>query len=105
MKTKLLEIINYYGVDNQQRIIEEELFELQKSIIEYECFKLANEKSGKKMFNLKELKKHIEEEIADVCVPLMQFCNYYKLDVANIGRIIDFKIDRQIERKENERIA
>lgn len=102
MKSKLLEIINHYGIDNQQRVIEEELFELQKAIIEYECFKLANEKSGMELFDLKALKEHIEEEVADVCVPLQQFCNKYKLNVPKIGDIQWEKVDRQLERIKNE---
>lgn len=102
MKSKLLTIINHYGIDNQQRVIEEELFELQKAIIEYECFKLANEKSGMELFDLKALKEHIEEEAADVCVPLQQICNKYKLDVVKIGKIQWEKVDRQLERIKNE---
>lgn len=102
MKNKLLEIINHYGIDNQQRKIQEEVFELQNAIIEYECFKLANEKSDVELFDLKTFKEHIEEEIADVCVLLQQFCNKYKLNVSKIGNIQWEKVDRQIERIKNE---
>lgn len=102
MKTKLLEIINHYGIDNQQRVIEEELFELQKAIIEYECFKLANEKSGMELFDLKKLKEHIEEEMADVCNVLMEISNYYKLNTVKMRKIMESKQDRQLERIENE---
>ena len=92
MKTKLLEIINHYGIDNQQRKLEEEIFELQQAITRYDTDE----------WDISEMREHIEEEIADVCVLLMQFCNYYKLNVGNIGQIINKKIDRQLERIKNE---
>lgn len=92
MKTKLLEIINHYGIDNQQRKLEEEIFELQQAITRYDTDE----------WDISEMREHIEEEVADVCVLLMQFCNYYKLNVGNIGQIINKKIDRQLERIKNE---
>ena len=92
MKTKLLEIINHYGIDNQQRKLEEEIFELQQAITRYDTDE----------WDISEMREHIEEEVADVCVLLMQICNYYKLNVGNIGQIIDKKIDRQLERIKNE---
>jgi NTP pyrophosphatase (non-canonical NTP hydrolase) len=92
MKSKLLEIINHYGIDNQQRKLQEEVFELQQAITIYDTDE----------WDISEMREHIEEEVADVCVLLMQFCNYYKLNVGNIGQIIDKKIDRQLERIKNE---
>lgn len=92
MKTKLLEIINHYGIDNQQRKLEEEIFELQQAITRYDTDE----------WDISKMREHIEEEVADVCVLLMQFCNYYKLNVGNIGQIINKKIDRQLERIKNE---
>lgn len=99
MKTKLLEIINHYGVENQQRKLQEEVFELQESIACYEYNDMIKDLTK---INFKPIKEHIEEEVADVCVLLMQFCNYYKLNVGNVGQIIYKKIDRQIERIKNE---
>ena len=89
MKTKLLEIINFYGVDNQQRKLEEEVFELQQAIIKYDI-----EECNK--FN-------IVEEMADVCVLLMQITDFYKLDVVKMRHIMEEKIDRQLERIKSER--
>ena len=98
MKTKLLKIINHYGIDNQQRKLAEEVFELQKVIDIAEASRLVGISNDISQLS----KENLEEEIADVCVLLMQFANYYKLDVGNIGKVIDEKIDRTIGRIKNE---
>ena len=85
MKEKLLRIINNYGLNHQQRKLEEEVYELQEAIIKGDD------------------KEHIAEELADVCVLLMQITNYLKIDVPSIDKIMEMKIDRQIERIKNEK--
>ena len=92
MKEDLLKIIKHYGVNNQQRKLQEEIFELQEAIIEYEL-----DETGL------ETKKHIEEEFADVCVILEQFKAYYNLDNDKIVDIMYKKIERQLNRMENEK--
>lgn len=89
MKTKLLTIINHYGINNQQRKLEEEIFELQEAITKYEYSDFG-------------YIQDIEEEIADVCVLLMQICNYYKLSIRDITKVMEMKLDRQLERIKNE---
>lgn len=89
MKTKLLTIINHYGINNQQRKLQEEVFELQEAITKYEYSDFG-------------YIQDIEEEIADVCVLLMQICNYYKLSVRSITKVMEMKLDRQLERIKNE---
>lgn len=85
MKEKLLKIIQHYGLNHQQRKLEEEVYELQEAIIKGDD------------------KEHITEELADVCVLLMQITNYFKIDVPSIDKIMEMKIDRQIERMKNEK--
>ena len=85
MKEKLLKIIQHYGLNHQQRKLEEEVYELQEAIIKGDD------------------KEHIAEELADVCVLLMQITNYFKIDVPSIDKIMEMKIDRQIERMKNEK--
>lgn len=90
-KEKLLKIINTYGVNNQQRKLAEEVFELQESIIIEEDRK-------------KHLKLNcfcidaIKEEIADVMVMLEQFKLYYGISSEDITKIFWEKVDRQIGR-------
>lgn len=89
MKTKLLKIINHYGIEHQQRKLAEEVLELQHAIFEYEYDQVNN-------------KDHIEEEMADVCNVLMEISNYYKLNTVKMRKIMEYKQDRQLERIENE---
>ena len=91
MKDKLLQIINHYGVIKQLKYIHSEYFELDEAIIKY--------------YDFEELKfdlEHIAEEIADVLVMLKQFQYYYGIENEQIEEIMNEKIDRQIERIENE---
>ena len=99
MKEKLLKIINNYGLKHQQRKLEEEVYELQEAITRYEMAREANSTGG--VYSLVAFEEHITEEIADVCVLLMQIANYFKLDVPSIDKIMEMKIDRQIGRIED----
>ena len=47
---------------------------------------------------MKSNKNHIAEEIADVAVMLSQFKVYYHIDDNDILKIMNEKIDRQLER-------
>ena len=89
LNTKLLQIISYFGVNNQQRKLQEEVFELQESIYDYENGKLEQTED-----NL----KHIIEEIADVEVLLRQFILEYGIDQGELILIMKDKTDRTIKR-------
>lgn len=92
-KEKLLKIINTYGVNNQQRKLAEEVFELQESII--------IEEDRKKHLKLNDFcTDAIKEEIADVMVMLEQFKLYYGISSEDITKIFWKKVDRQIGRIE-----
>lgn len=91
MKDKLLKIINHYGVMKQLKYIHSEYFELDEAIIRY----YDMEDLG---FDL----EHIAEEIADVMVMLKQFQYYFDITDERIEKIMNEKIDRQLERIENE---
>lgn len=93
MKEDLLKIIKHYGVNAQQRQLAEEVFELQEAITAYE-----NDYEGLYTYGT----EHIAEEIADVMVLLLQFSEYYDLDIYDISKIMDNKIKRQLERIKNE---
>ena len=92
MKTKLLKIINHYGINNQILMLVEEYGELLKEL----C------KMQRKNIDIEATKKKVEEEMTDVCVLLMQFANYYKLDIPNMSNIAWYKVDRQLGEIENE---
>jgi len=101
MEEKLLKIINKFGINNQQRKLAEEVFELNEAIISYE-----KEKSLKELLDIKIIdsdiakKKHIAEELADVMVILEQIKLYYEITSKEITDIFWNKVDRTIDRIE-----
>ena len=98
---KLLKIINHYGVMSQLKYFQSEVFEFNEAIIEFET--LGKNDCFEEQYDFYKIKKeHIAEEIADVIVMLMQFKEYYHIDGNEILKIMDEKINRQIERIENE---
>lgn len=100
MENDLLKIINHYGIEHQQRKLNEEAFELQEAIRDYEedYIKVDCDENGVLPF----FKEHITEELADVMVLLNQIKYYYELDSERIKKIMEEKIARQLERMKNE---
>ena len=106
MNEKLLKIINHYGVMPQLKYFQSEVFELNEAIIKYEEKKKQNVdcKICKKVeiYDMNFYKNHIAEEIADVMVMLEQFATYYGITDDEISDVMAYKINRQLERIENE---
>jgi len=96
MEDKLLKIINNYGVIEQLKYLQSEVFEFNEAVIRCEEAYL-NDVSEQYFENLKE---HIIEELADVEVMLLQIKEYYKIDRKEIINIINQKIERQLKRIE-----
>ena len=99
-KDNYLKIINHYGINNQQRKLAEEVFELQEAIMElqhYEEYACDFDYQT----TLKKQKEHITEELADVIVILEQFKRYYNIPDDEIEKIKEFKVKRQMERIDN----
>lgn len=90
MKENLLKIINHYGVNAQQRKLAEEVFELQEAITQYE--------EPRRYCST----EHIAEEIADVMIMLNQFKAYYGIPNETILVFMRGKVNRQLERIQNE---
>ena len=88
MKEDLLKIIEHFGINNQQRKLHEELFELNEAITIYEQ---GNNQSC----------DDIVEEIADVCVILSQFMEIYNITQDEISERMANKINRTLERIES----
>lgn len=98
MKDKLLSIINYYGIDKQLKYIHSEYYELDEAIIRCECYPGGICKALKEEYT-----NHIAEELTDVMVMLKQFQYLYEIEDKTIDNIIDKKINRQLERIENDK--
>lgn len=101
MKDKLLQIVSHYGINKQLKYIHSEYYELDEAIINTEDCKAFDESEGVG-YNEKICKKYITEELADVMVMLKQFQYYYGITDKEIEDIMNYKIDRQLERIEME---
>lgn len=101
MKENLEQIIDNYGYKHQLKKLNEEVFEFQEAVRDYEYL---YEDSWTELIveQVEKYKKHIEEEYADVMVMMEQFKAYYNLDNNNIIDIMNKKINRQIDRIESE---
>lgn len=99
MESKLLEIINHYGVMPQLKYFQSEVFELNEAIIKMEMEIDAYEPK----LGYKDHQEYIAEEIADVLVMLKQFQHYYNINREDIRKIMNEKIDRQLERMKEEK--
>lgn len=106
MKEGLLQIIHKYGINHQQRKLNEEVFELQEAIIKYKFAEDDNKAQLEfleedERWNLDFFENHIVEELSDCYVMLKQFQYYYGITDEEIEKEMQFKINRQIERIEN----
>ena len=90
MNDKLREIINHYGIKQQLKKFNEETFELIEAVTinEVDNFDLVD----------RELVDKIVEGIADVVVLLKQIQLYYFIDENLIKKIMEQKVDRQLNR-------
>lgn len=97
MKENLLKIIKHYGVLPQLKYFQSEVFELNEAIICEETSEHNDEVNNYKSI------KDIAEEIADVLNMVEQFMCYYDIDIKDVIEIKHQKINRQLERIENEK--
>lgn len=99
MEKDLLKIIEHFGVNNQQRKLQEEVFELQEIILDYEFSKENFPKQHEICEDV--FKEKIIEEISDVMVLLEQFKTYYEITNEEITNIFWNKVARTLERIES----
>lgn len=98
MKEDLLKIIEHFGINNQQRKLEEEIFELEEAItinqlketVEYEI----------PLTEIVGTREHIAEEITDVMLLLEQFKVYYGITSEEITNLFWSKVARTLQRIE-----
>ena len=90
MKDKLLKIIDHYGLMTQLKYFQSEVFELNEAIIKYD------ERNNYCVSS--DDWKHIVEEIADVCVFIRQFMEYFEISQDDVVKIMENKVKRQIDR-------
>lgn len=99
MEKDLLKIIEHFGINNQQRKLQEEVFELQEAVTTHEL-----KKSVEYEIPLTEIigaKEHIIEELADIMLLLEQFKLHYGISNEEITKIFWEKVNRTLERIES----
>ena len=84
MENKLLTIFNTYGKSHQVSKLLEEVGEFIETVINGD-------------------KENMVQEMADCTVMLKQFQYYYGIEDKEIEEVMKYKIDRQLERIENEK--
>ena len=82
---KLLEIIAFYGYDKQKLKAIEEMSELTKAI----C---------------KDDRENIIEELADVKIMIAQLMLIYNIDVEEVFKVMDAKVERTMNRIERQKL-
>lgn len=92
MKEDILKIIQHYGVMPQLKYFQSEVFELNEAIIKAE-----------ENLALEKYIEHITEEIADVLHMLIQFILYYEIPEEDIRKVLEYKVNRQSKRVDNEK--
>lgn len=99
MEEKLKKIIKHYGPIEQIKQLDEEVKEFIETITDYE-------RDSKSQYStvgiIQKDKAHMEEEFADVMVMMEQYALYYGLDKDKIKEIMQYKVNRQLRRIENE---
>lgn len=109
MSEKILYVIHHYGLNNQLRKLKEEEYELDEAIIRYVMALQDNsdtkELEGLTKWNLDHFKKNVIEEMTDVIFLLTQIQLYFDIKTSDIEKILNYKIERQIERIKNENIS
>ena len=91
MREQLLTIFNRYGLKNQLKHFNGEVFELNEAIFNYD-----QDTSNMLRYN------ELVSEIADVTNMLCAIQYYYDISDSEVIDIMQHKIDRQLERIKNE---
>ena len=90
-----LDVIEYFGVRNQMKKLNEECFEFLEAVDNYEdelAFHLTD-KVGENM-----LRDHVIEEMGDILTILTQFIEKYEISQEELDPYMDFKLQRTLDR-------
>lgn len=99
---KLQKIARHYGYESQSRQCIEEMAELTQAISKYWRASADGQMKQRTEMPKSEAYDNIMEEIADVQIMLSQLVFLLGMDEGKLFKMIDKKLDRQIERMEHE---
>ena len=93
-----LEIINHFGVRNQMKKCNEEMFEFLEAVDNYEdgMLEIENPQAYIGEGELHILREHVIEEMGDVLLLLTQFIGLYQIDKEELDATMDYKLDRTL---------
>ena len=108
MHKKIRYILNYFGIKNQLKKFNEEVFELNEEVIKYinkgvietTLENISYVVDG--VFNREhtDYKKYIKEELADVHLMLKQIQLHFNISEEELQKYISYKVNRTIKRIE-----
>lgn len=90
-----LAIIEYFGVRNQMKKLNEECFEFLEAVDNYED-ELAFHLGGSGCDNM--CREHVIDEMGDVLVLLTEFIAKYNIKQEELDPYMDFKLQRTLDR-------
>lgn len=96
MEDYFLKIIEHFGVNNQQRKLQEEIFELQEAITIYEFKKTVEYEIP--LFEIVGTREDIIEEMADVFILLGQFKSFFDVSDEELKETMVKKMYRTLDR-------
>ncbi|MCI5543451.1 MAG: hypothetical protein MR405_06030 [Mollicutes bacterium] len=108
MHKKIRYILNYFGIKNQLKKFNEEVYELNEAVIKYinkGAIETACENISYVMADLLNIKHtdykfYIKEELADVYLILKQIQFYFDISGEELQKNIEYKVNRTINRIE-----
>lgn len=108
MHKKIRYILNYFGIKNQLKKFNEEVYELNEAVIKYTnkgAIETACENISYVMANLLNVKPtdykfYIKEELADVYLILKQIQLYFDISEEELQKNVKYKVNRTINRIE-----
>lgn len=104
MHKKIRYILNYFGIKNQLKKFNEEVFELNETVIrflnkgaiEYAIENVSHIVAGLLNIEPTDYKKNIKEELADVHLMLKQIQLHFNISEEELQKDIGYKVNRTI---------
>lgn len=93
------DIINHFGVRAQMKKCNEEMYEFLEAVDNFEdgLIEMENPHSYIGEEELKILREHVIEEMADVLILLTQFVALYRIDSDELNKHVSFKLKRTLD--------
>ena len=90
-----LDIIEYFGVRNQMKKLNEECFEFLEAVDNYED-EMSYHLGGRAFENM--CREHVIEEMGDILVLLTEFIAKYDIKKEELDPFMDYKLERTHDR-------